>query len=87
MSAKKRYPDFSTRVLGLPCGVIVQEYYFQRPDLESWESPDDFHGYEDVSYKLLDRKGYRALWLERKLAKDKGAKEQLLQEIRDYMAA
>ena len=57
--------DFETRVAGIPCGVVVLEYR----DASGWSSnpatvePDD----REFEFILVNRKGYRAHWLERKL--------------------
>lgn len=63
--AKTYSADFETRVAGIPCGVVVLEYR----DASGWSSnpemvePDD----REFEFILVDRKGYRANWLERKL--------------------
>lgn len=63
--AKTYNADFETRVAGIPCGVVVMEYR----DNPGWSSnpamvePDD----REFEFILIDRKGYRIEWLERKL--------------------
>lgn len=57
--------DFETKVAGIPCGVVVLEYR----NVSGWSSnpemaePDD-HEFEFI---LVNTRGYRAHWLERKL--------------------
>lgn len=54
---QKHVADLSTRVAGIPCGVVVQDF----------EKHHD--GYE-INFILVDRKGYRAGWLEDKMTED-----------------
>ena len=42
-------------------------------------SSDDYYGYTEIEYDVLDRKGYRAKWLERKIT-DKDA-ERIREDI------
>lgn len=57
--------DFETRVAGIPCGAVVLEYR----DASGWSSnpamaePDD----HDFEFILVNARGYRIEWLERKL--------------------
>lgn len=44
-------PNMETTVCGIPCGVLI----------ENWGSDEDF------SWRLLDRNGYIAEWLENKM--------------------
>ena len=62
---------FPTRVAGIPCQCLVLEYYPESPmsyRMGRWgltpSEPEQF------DFCLLDRKGYPAPWLERKLVKD-----------------
>ena len=62
--------QFASNVCGIPC-IINVDHYFKQPEwqgsahncLSDW----DFSGYEEITYSVLDRKGYPAAWLERKL--------------------
>lgn len=57
-------------VQGIPCLIGVESVYIQRPFKGSpcdCVSDVDFYGYHDIEYIILDRKGYSALWLEKKL--------------------
>lgn len=57
--------DFETRVASIPCGVVVLAYR----DASGWSSnpamaePDD----HDFEFILVNARGYRIEWLERKL--------------------
>jgi len=55
-------PDFETRVCGIPCGVVIDatvrgwgSSYYEPPEPDYCE------------WHLVDRRGYRAEWLESKL--------------------
>lgn len=62
--------DFSTHVCGIPCGVVVESFTEVKPDYTSWASPEDYYGYTESEWFLVDRKGYKADWLERKMNDD-----------------
>lgn len=57
-----------TRVRGIPCqiGVISFDHY---EGSFSYNAPSDldYSGYSESDWVLLDRKGYKASWLEHKL--------------------
>lgn len=63
--AKTYNADFETRVGGIPCGVVVLEYR----DASGWSSNPEMAEQDDREFEfiLVDRGGYRAHWLERKL--------------------
>lgn len=52
---------------GIPCkiGVLVNGSAPHRGNAFTCDSSDDFYGYADIEYVVLDRKGYRADWLNR----------------------
>lgn len=57
---------FDSRVCGIPCQIEVT-YYVNEP-ARLFGRPEDCYPAEfDVEYNILDRKGYRAEWLERKV--------------------
>ena len=66
----KHEADFETVVCGIPCGVLVKSFTHKKPDFTSWASPDDYYGYTECEWRLLDRKGYVAEWLEKKMSQD-----------------
>lgn len=60
----------ATQIQGIPCLVEVTTFIHVKP----WKgspytcpSSDDYYGYTEIEYDVLDRKGYRAKWLERKM--------------------
>ena len=64
--------DFTTTVSGIPCGVVIDSYTPSRPWRQhtfSGAGPGDCDPPEEaeVTWHLVDRKGYYAEWLERKL--------------------
>ena len=68
----KERPDFETIVCGIPCGVVIDSFI----DIPSYkgsphncDSDLDYYGYTDIEWHLIDRKGYMASWLERKMDK------------------
>lgn len=77
-----------TYIKGIPCLLGVTHYFEQKPFKGSaylCDSSDDYYGYTDVEYDILDRKGYPASWLERKT--DRSDKERFEQEIKKYMSS
>lgn len=56
---------------GLPCLLGVTGYNYQPPfkgPARLCDSDVDFYGYEEIDFELLDRKGYRAKWLDPKMS-------------------
>lgn len=59
-----------TKVQGIPCLVEVTTFINVKPwkgSPHTCPSSDDYYGYTEIEYDILDRKGYRAKWLERKI--------------------
>lgn len=60
---------FATRISGIPCQIKVTTYIPERPmritgpGFEDTEPPEP----GEFEYEVLDRKGYKAPWLKRKL--------------------
>ena len=64
--------NFTTTVSGIPCGVVIDSYRTAKPFKQhtfSGAGPGDCDPPEEaeVEWYLVDRKGYYAAWLERKL--------------------
>ncbi|MDD5152024.1 MAG: hypothetical protein PHC28_16345 [Flavobacterium sp.] len=60
--------EFESRVCGIPCIIKVNTFHIQKGSFDYNETNDwDYYGYEDIEFEVLDRKGYRAKWLERKM--------------------
>jgi hypothetical protein len=73
----------SVTVAGIPALVDVLHYHNQEPfkgHSRHCDSDQDFYGYSELDYVLLDRKGYRARWLEKKV-KDLGLEDELYDTI------
>ena len=75
--AKQSY-DFESHVQGIPCKVRVTDATPYIP--ESWNGPAEGGDFE---FELLDRKGYRARWLEKKVTE--ADVERLEREYCDYL--
>ena len=70
---------FTTTVSGIPCQCVVTDFTQSKP-ARITNLPE--HSYEEepteIEFSLLDRKGYPAKWLERKLTDDD--EQRLIQE-------
>ncbi|MBK1722816.1 hypothetical protein CKO23_11230 [Thiocystis violacea] len=75
--------EIPARVAGIPCLIGVESYRRQRPNHRTWSSDWDYQGYTDCDWRLLDRRGRIAEWLERKMGKKD--KERIGEEIQSYM--
>lgn len=55
-------------VCGIPCLIGVSNYSRVRGSF-NYNAPSDmdYYGYTDCDWELLDRKGYRANWLAKKM--------------------
>ena len=71
-------PDYPVRVNGIPAIARVTRLEYQ-PGIGRTpaQDPDDFGGWV-VEYDLLDRRGYRARWLE---AKGVDVTDQIIRQI------
>ena len=77
---KRTQYDFESHVAGIPCKVRVT---YSTPYI-----PESFNGPAeggDFEFELLDRKGYRAKWLEAKVTE--ADVERLEQKYEDYLKA
>lgn len=76
--------EFDTQVGGIPCRVRVTSWERHRPG-QLYGRPE--HCYPDEggfgTWELLDRKGYRAAWLDEKLSPDDV--QRLEQEVFNHM--
>jgi len=71
-----------TTCCGLPClaGVTVATNVIGN---ELADNPDDYFGYTDIEFDILDRKGYKAKWLESKATcKDI---DNIIKDIEEYI--
>lgn len=82
----KHVIDFKSTVAGIPCGICIDSYHhvpsFQgSPHL--CDSADDFYGYTETEFTIVDRKGYDANWLASK-ATD-ADHERIIEEITNHI--
>lgn len=57
-------------VAGIPCFARVNHFRERRGTFSPVAlDPEEFYGSTELDYQILDRKGYRADWLERKMEK------------------
>lgn len=60
-----------SRVAGIPCQIGIVSYLNVSGSYSYSAASDlDYYGYSELEFDVLDRKGYRAAWLERKLDDD-----------------
>jgi len=70
LQTSSNYDTFQSTVAGIPCLVQVRTYIVVPPYSGSpYNCPSDldYYGYTEFEYRILDRKGYPAPWLENKL--------------------
>lgn len=58
-----------TRISGIPCQIQVDHYLCVEPDLRA-DNRDDYYGYTEFEFTVLDRRGRRADWLAAKITDD-----------------
>lgn len=61
----------NSKVSGIPCLIGVNTYWRNLPwkgSAHLCDSDVDFWGDYDIDYDILDRKGYKADWLVRKMS-------------------
>ena len=66
----KQSIDLTSSIQGIPCGIHIDTLIVVKPwrgSPQTCPSADDFYGYSDIEFTVLDRKGYEAEWLTRKL--------------------
>ena len=59
--------EIDTHIAGIPCQIKITSYFRQKPLGPRAASDIDARGYTDAEYTVLDREGYPALWLDRKI--------------------
>ena len=64
----------------IPCKARILTYYVVPPDPTTWASDLDFYGYTELTYEILDRKGYRAHWLD-KIVEQKDLENEIRNQI------
>lgn len=77
--------EFHTKVCGIPCIVKVTSYHKAEPmriygsGYGDCDPPEP----EEFEFRLLDRKGYPAKWLEAKLTDD--IEQQIYEDFQNYL--
>lgn len=83
--AKQSYKaELETYVSGIPCLIGVHNFLSVPGNPSTWDSDWDYYGYTEMDWEILDRKGYKADWLQRKLTKEDESR--IEQEIIDFFA-
>ena len=60
-----------SRVAGIPCIIGVTHFESVKGSFDYHADSDwDYHGYTECEFEMLDRKGYKAKWLESKITQD-----------------
>jgi len=78
--------EIETRVAGIPCMIGVIEYNKVEGSFSYHAASDwDYHGYTDCTWEVLDSRGRKAAWLERKL--NKYSRQDIETLIAKYMEA
>jgi hypothetical protein len=69
---------------GIPCQIKVTSYNRVKGSM-SYNAPSDmdYYGYTEMEWEILDRKGYPASWLEKKISDREN--DRIEQAIIDYM--
>lgn len=72
---------FEYKISGIPCKIRVDSVRHVK-GLYSYNAPSDldYYGYTEIEYTVLDRRGYPAQWLARKV------NDTLDDEIKRYIA-
>ena len=74
-----------TKIAGIPCQVEVISITGRHLPAKIWADPNDCYEaeYPELEWRVLDRKGYPAPWLERKLTEAAAGKieAELLTEL------
>lgn len=75
--------EIKSRVAGIPCIIGVTHFESVKGSFDYHADSDwDYHGYTDCEFEVLDRRGRKAAWLERKLTDDMTQK--IESEIAEY---
>lgn len=56
-----------THIQGIPCLINVIDSCYRKPQPWNDASSDDYYGGWELEWEVLDRKGYKAPWLEKKM--------------------
>lgn len=59
--------DFDSHIAGIPCRIQIDDCFIQKPLGPNCDSDWDCYGFEEVYFTVLDRNGYLANWLRKKM--------------------
>jgi len=77
--------EIESRVAGIPCIIGVSHYESVKGSYSYHAASDmDYYGYTECEFDVLDRRGRKAPWLERKLT-DKDT-SRIEQEVGEYFS-
>lgn len=65
--------EVEVRIQGIPAIAKVTHFLKVKPHRGSPQTCDsdwDYYGYTEIEFDVLDRKGYPAAWLERKMTRE-----------------
>ena len=74
--------EIESTVAGIPCLIGVTYFHKQEPDHRA-DSDWDYYGYTETEWEVLDSRGRKAEWLERKLTDS--MRDDIEVEIAEYM--
>jgi hypothetical protein len=75
--------EIETRIAGIPCIVGVTHFESVKGSYSYHADSDwDYHGYTECEFEVLDRRGRKAAWLERKLTDE--ITSEIESEIAEY---
>jgi len=82
---KPSYPyEVESNIQGIPCIIGISSYVNVPGNPYTWDSDVDYYGYEEMDWGVMDRKGYAAPWLEKKL--NDGDRDRIEREISEFFA-
>ena len=58
---------FDSQIAGIPCQIEITEYVRSVPSNRNCDPADDPYDPGTLEWRVLDRKGYPAVWLEAKM--------------------
>lgn len=73
--------DIEVRACGIPCIARVTHYFVKKGDPYCKDSDLDYHGYTELEYDILDRRGRPAKWLEKKIRETAGADDLVYEQV------
>ena len=74
--------QIESHIQGIPCLIEVMTCTVVKGSHSYNAASDwDYHGYSEIEFEVLDRKGYKAAWLERKMTPED--KDRIEQQILD----